>query len=99
MKLYDDSEPVVQDISRITKRLKGSTARDANRLLDRQGKTFWQDECFDHWTRNEAEFYRIISYIENNPVAARLVTRPEDWPWSSAADRRQRGYNEIKSLT
>jgi putative transposase len=24
-------------------------------------------------------------YVEMNPVKARLVTRPEEWPWSSAA--------------
>ena len=27
---------------------------------------------------------RIIHYIENNPVAAGLCRRPEDWPWASA---------------
>ena len=25
-----------------------------------------------------------VRYIENNPVAAGLVERAEDWPWSSA---------------
>jgi hypothetical protein len=27
---------------------------------------------------------RIIDYIEQNPVKAKLVERPKDWPWSSA---------------
>jgi hypothetical protein len=28
---------------------------------------------------------RIVRYIENNPVKAGLVSRPEDYPWSSAS--------------
>ena len=30
---------------------------------------------------------RIAAYIENNPVQAGLVTRAEDYPWSSAGQR------------
>jgi putative transposase len=74
-------------LARITKGLKGVTARAANRILARIGKPFWLDESYDHWVRNEKEFDRIVSYIENNPLAAGLVARAEDWPWSSA--RRQ----------
>jgi len=64
--------------------IKGFTARQANRLLNRKG-SFWQDESFDHWVRSEAEFHRIQTYIEQNPVLAGLASKPEDWPWSSAA--------------
>lgn len=71
-------------LARITRGLKGVSARDANATLSRVGKPFWQDESFDHWVRNEGEFERIRSYIERNPVAAGLVKKPEDWPWSSA---------------
>lgn len=73
------------ELPRITKSIKGFTAREANRILQRTGNSFWQDECFDHAVRNEDEFYRIVKYIENNPVKARLVKRPEEWQWSSAA--------------
>ncbi len=72
-------------LARITSGIKGVSARDANATLSRTGKPFWQDESFDHWVRNEAEFERIRSYIERNPVLAGLVARPEDWPWSSAS--------------
>jgi putative transposase len=74
-------------IQRITKGLKGSTAREANRLLGRTGQPFWQDESFDHWVRNGKQFDRIQTYIENNPVAAGLAKRPQEWPWSSAAKK------------
>jgi putative DNA methylase len=83
----------------ITKRLKGYTALEANRLLHRTGQTFWQQESFDHWARDEEEFYRIIAYSENNPVKAGLVSRPEEWLWSSAHERLKRGWDDIRPLT
>jgi type I restriction enzyme R subunit len=45
---------------------------------------FWQDESYDHWVRGPEELEKIVSYIEENPVAAGLVERVEDWRWSSA---------------
>jgi REP element-mobilizing transposase RayT len=86
-------------IALITKHLKGSTAREANKLLERTGKPFWQDESFDHWCRDPAEAIRIIRYIENNPVKAGLVDKPEEWPWSSASERKRRGLAELQPLT
>ena len=67
--------------------LKGATARRANQLLGRTGAHFWQDESFDHWVRNDAEFARIRAYIEGNPVSAGLAQRSEQWPWSSVVLR------------
>jgi len=75
-------------LSTITKSIKGYTARKANQILQREGEHFWQQESFDHWPRDENEFLRIIAYIENNPVKAGLVRSPEEWRWSSAAERK-----------
>ena len=86
-------------LKKITQYLKGSSAREANNILGRTGQSFWQDESYDHWARDEDEFYRIIAYIENNPVKAGLASLPEGWTWSSAAERKRRGYTEIRSLT
>jgi REP element-mobilizing transposase RayT len=69
----------------ITKSLKGSTARQANSILGRTGKYFWQNESFDHWIRDAAEFAKVKKYIEANPVVAGLVENESDWKWSSAA--------------
>ncbi len=74
-------------LARITRVIKGFTARKANKILQRTGKPFWQDESFDHWVRSDSEFERIVRYIENNPVAAGLVGKAEDWHWSSAGRR------------
>ena len=70
-------------LAKISGVIKGVSARDANATLGRTGKPFWQDESFDHWVRNSAEFERIRHYIEWNPVSAKLVARPEQWKWSS----------------
>jgi putative transposase len=72
-------------IAQITKFVKGATSRQANLLLGFTGSHFWQDESFDHWVRNPEEWQKIRTYIERNPVAAGLVARAEDWPWSSAS--------------
>ena len=71
-------------VPKITRWLKGTTARRANQILGRTGQPFWQDESYDHWARNGDELNRIVRYIENNPVAAGLTDSLERWPWSSA---------------
>ena len=71
----------------ITRWLKGSTAREANRILGRTGKPFWRDEAFDRLVRNTGEFNRIARYIEFNPVSAGFVDSVEEWHWSSAWQR------------
>jgi putative transposase len=73
--------------SLLLKSLKGVTAREANRLLNRTGQQFWQRESYDHWVRDEREWSRIAAYIERNPVKAGLVSSAEDYPWSSASPR------------
>jgi putative transposase len=74
-------------VMKFMKRLKGNTARFANRVLGRHAEEFWQRESYDHFCRNSKEFDRICEYIAWNPVKAGLVERPEDWPWSSAHRR------------
>jgi len=73
-------------VGRLIQSVKGYSAREANRILGRVRTPFWQQEYFDHWIRDKAEFVRIVSYIENNPVRSGLVPRPELFRWSSACD-------------
>ncbi len=72
-------------LDRIMKSIKGFTGHRANQILGRKGTPFWQQESYDHWIRNRDEMERIVPYVEGNPVRAGLVSRVEDWPWSSAA--------------
>jgi REP element-mobilizing transposase RayT len=74
------------DPQKILHSLKTFSAREANKLLDRVGMPFWQREYYDHWIRDGREFDKVRFYIENNPVAAGLVTAAEKYPWSSAAE-------------
>ena len=75
------------DVSRIMQRIKGASAMECNRVMDRAGRPFWQRESYDHMVRGPEEFERIARYIEQNPVKAGLTDSPERWPWSSAKSR------------
>lgn len=68
-------------LASIMQSLKGYTARQCNLLLERRG-TFWEHESFDHVVRNPQEWERIVAYVLNNPVKARLVKNWQDWEWS-----------------
>ena len=70
--------PVVTNILRL---IKGSTARECNKVLNRSGK-FWQQESYDHVVRDNKELKRIVKYLLNNPVKAGLCERWEDWKWN-----------------
>ncbi|HPT28930.1 MAG TPA: transposase, partial [Bryobacteraceae bacterium] len=71
-------------LSRLTKSLKGITAKRANLILGLTGQPFWQEESYDHLVRDPKEFRRIADYIEENPVRAGLVAERSQYAWSSA---------------
>jgi len=72
------------DLGSSVRGIKGSSAREANLLLDRNGTRFWAKDYFDRRIRDEDHEGRVARYIENNPVKAGLCGCVEDWPWSSA---------------
>jgi len=69
---------------------KSFAAKAVNKLRGWRG-TVWAPDYFDRFIRNERHFANAVSYIENNPVLAGLVTKPEDWGFSSAARRNAGG--------
>ncbi len=71
--------------AKIAEVVQGSTARQANRILGREGTRFWQNESFEYWVHNFDTGRQIRAYIEQDPVTAGLVKNPQDWPWSSAS--------------
>ena len=71
-------------LPRLTKALKGYTAKRANQMLGLTGSPFWQEESYDRLVRDAAEGERIRSYIELNPVRAGLVREAGAYRWSSA---------------
>jgi REP element-mobilizing transposase RayT len=67
----------------IVKSWKAFSAREANKVLGREGE-FWQRDYFDRYIRDETHYNNLINYIQNNPVEAGFVEKPEDWPFGSA---------------
>ena len=63
------------------KKLKGVSAYECNKLLNRRG-AFWQHESYDHVVRDDAELERTVRYILNNPVKAYLCKNWRDWKWT-----------------
>ncbi|MCP4685934.1 MAG: hypothetical protein GY867_10890 [bacterium] len=43
----------------------------------------WQRRCYDHNCRTTDIVVEKIRYCHNNPVSRGLVSKPNDWPWSS----------------
>ncbi|MGA2674466.1 MAG: transposase [Terracidiphilus sp.] len=71
------SEPREGDLSSAVRSLKLSVSlRSAER-------PFWQARYYDFNVRAEDKFTEKLRYIHRNPVARGLVTRPEEWLWSS----------------
>jgi putative transposase len=66
--------------------IKGVSAREANRLLNRTASPFRAKDYFEHRVRDSVEEQRIVRYIEKNPVKAGLCQEIEEWPWSSATE-------------
>jgi len=71
-------------LPKLTKSLKGITAKRANAMLGLTGCPFWQEESYDHPVRNTQEFEKIQNYIEQNPVRAGLVMEAREYRLSSA---------------
>lgn len=44
---------------------------------------FWQPRYYDFNVHNEVKREEKLHYMHQNPVVRGLVSKPEDWPWSS----------------
>jgi REP-associated tyrosine transposase len=64
--------------------LMSHVAAETNSHLILRGST-WQDSYYETRIRTARQFRYVAYYIEQNPVKAELVDRPEDWEASSAA--------------
>jgi REP element-mobilizing transposase RayT len=70
-------------VSQIMHSLKSYTAKKINDLLGRKGKV-WQDGFYERIIRTEDDLREKASYLETNPVRAKLVEDPETYLFSSA---------------
>ena len=67
-------------MKQVVTRFKGRSARRLNLYLKRRGR-FWQQDWFDRWMRNEAELTKVVRYIRDNPIKARLARNWADYRW------------------
>lgn len=74
--------PQEQGLIRIMRDLKSQTGYEIMRQRGIRGP-LWQERYFDAIIRRVRDFWQKLEYIHQNPVEAGLVTRPEEWQWSS----------------
>ncbi len=77
-------------ISLAMKSVKQSSMSAVNQRRGADGE-LWQPRFFDRALRTVKEYNEKVEYIHLNPVRAGLVSRPEDWRWSS--------YNEYAGMS
>lgn len=73
-------------IGKLMKRLAGRQTRHHNRLEGRSG-TLWEGRYKSSLVDSDSYLLACCRYIELNPVRARMVENPEDYPWSSCRHR------------
>jgi putative transposase len=64
--------------------------RTASKTVKRE-RGLWQRRYWEHAIRDDADFERHVDYIHFNPVKHGLVSRVEDWPYSSFKRYVERG--------
>jgi len=77
--------PYPSTISRVMESIKVSSTRQINMLRGDRG-LLWQGRFFDRALRTVKEYHEKVEYIHLNPVKRGLVTKPEEWRWSSIPD-------------
>jgi len=75
------SEPERGVLARAIQAMKQSVAR---RTAPRAPEPFWQARYYDFNVWSEQKRIEKLNYMHMNPVKRGLVSRPEDWPWSSS---------------
>jgi putative transposase len=73
-------------LGKLMKRLAGRQTRHHNRLEGRSG-TLWESRYKSSVVDRDDYLLACSRYIELNPVRARIVRLPEDYPWSSCRYR------------
>jgi putative transposase len=61
-----------EKLEMILKHVKGASAIECNRLLQRGG-TFWQAESYDHIVRSQEQLVEFRKYIADNPAKAGIT--------------------------
>ena len=74
------SEPEQKVLATAIQAIKQSVSR---RLALHSPEPFWEARYYDFNVWSEAKRIEKLRYMHRNPVTRELVSRPEDWAWSS----------------
>jgi putative transposase len=75
--------PAVDDtLPQVMNAVKVASMRRINSRRGTRG-ALWQPRYFDEIVRTVKQYRDALHYMHFNPVERGLVSRPEDWPWSS----------------
>ena len=69
-------------VSRAVQNIKWISARSLNAARGMSGPV-WQHQFWDRFVRHQKEFAARFDYMHLNPVRKGLVSKPEEWRWSS----------------
>ncbi len=72
----------IEDLSHAFKKINIQYAMVYNSKMKRIGHVF-QDRFRSEIIRDDTYFLQLIRYIHNNPVAAKIVEKPDSYSWSS----------------
>jgi putative transposase len=75
-----------QSLGELLRLVKGSTARECNKILGLTGQTFWQSERYDRvirWKEHRVTF----EYLVNNATKAGIVKHWREHPWTWVNER------------
>jgi putative transposase len=75
--------PKLGRVSDAMKTLNGGYSRAFNKRHGRRGALF-ESRYRDRTIRDEEHFQNTVTYIEQNPLAAGMVTDLTDWIWTTA---------------
>ncbi len=74
------SEPEAAPLTKAIQAMKQSVSRT---LALRAAEPFWQARYYDFNVWSNRKRIEKLKYMHRNPVARKLVAKPEDWAWSS----------------
>ena len=69
-------------ISQVIHDIKAGSARRLHEPRGSEGR-LWQHQFWDRFVRHRQEFRERLEYVHLNPVRKGLVSRPDEWRWSS----------------
>jgi len=90
----EEAQGYVQ-LDKVMQLIKGGSSYLINKHLGLKDR-FWAKDSYDHYIRNEAEWYRVVRYILLNPVKAGLVKRWEDWPFTMISESALHKYRRLQ---